>query len=217
MPKKDKLDIFKSFLLSNAKYSGFWEIPKLSGSNLRPTKIIPFSHALYSKDYEAWVCFYEDDYKFLRIWRNPRRYLPILHRFQGVISPDFSLYRNMPLVMQAWSTFISRALACWWESNGIEVIPNIRFAMKSSYPFAFAGVKKHSIIAVGMHGCWHKKEERKYFKQGFTAMIDALQPRCILIYGTERKDFFTPFREKGIDIICFPSACESAHSKKENN
>lgn len=213
LKKKNKSDIFKSYLLSNASYSSIWEIPKLNGSHLKPTKIIPFSKALTSTDYEAWVGFYEDDSKFIRVWRNPRRYLPILRRFQGVISPDFSLYRNMPLIMQAWSVFKSRALAHWWEINGIEVIPNIRFSTQCSYPFAFAGIKKYSTVAVGIHGCWHKNEDRKYFKKGFITMVDVLKPKCIVIYGTEQKVFFNPFRERGIEIICFPSSCELAHKK----
>ena len=62
--------------------------------------MIAFSKAISSKDYEQWVHFYEDDHLFERLWNNPRKYLPILERFQGVILPDFSLYRDMPLVMQ---------------------------------------------------------------------------------------------------------------------
>lgn len=43
--------------------------------------------------------FSKDDFKFNRIWNNPKRYLEFLKNFKGIISPDFSLYRNMPLSM----------------------------------------------------------------------------------------------------------------------
>ena len=58
-----------------------------------PNKLIKFSKAASSKckDYNQWVHFYEEDYEFFRLWRNPERYLKRLKRFNGVILPDFSL------------------------------------------------------------------------------------------------------------------------------
>ena len=53
------------------------------------------------------------------IWNQPYKYLKILKRFKGVISPDFSLYRKMPLCMQKWSTYQGRALAHWWSENSM--------------------------------------------------------------------------------------------------
>ena len=63
---------------------------------------------------------YEDDYRFERIWRNPRQYLNVLKRYNGVILPDFSLYRDMPLVMQLWNIYRSRAIGFWLQLNGIK-------------------------------------------------------------------------------------------------
>ncbi|MEI8083290.1 MAG: DUF4417 domain-containing protein, partial [Actinomycetes bacterium] len=34
--------------------------------------------------------FYEDDYRFNRLWNDPERYIRRLARFAGVVSPDFS-------------------------------------------------------------------------------------------------------------------------------
>ena len=42
----------------------------------------------------TWVCFYEDDYKFEPFWREPKKYLDLLGRFDGVVAPDFSLYAD---------------------------------------------------------------------------------------------------------------------------
>jgi len=206
--------LFRSYLVEGAEYAGDWEIPVLHGSDLIPNRIIPFSEAIQGKDYDAWVAFYEYDEKFLRIWRSPKKYLPILKRFRGVISPDFSLYRSMPVVMQAWMTYISRALACWWEKNGIEVIPNVRFADKSSYPFVFSGIRQHAIVSVGTHGCWKCKEDRYYFKIGFQKMIEALQPKCVIVYGKAPDSFFRPFRMHGIEIIRFASQSELFYAGK---
>ena len=62
--------------------------------------MIPFSKAMSTKDFDQWVHFYEYDYKFAAIWDNPRKYLSRIKKFRGVITLDFSLYRDMPLVMQ---------------------------------------------------------------------------------------------------------------------
>ena len=83
-----------------------------------------------------------------RLWNNPKAYVKKLKKFRGVISPDFSLYRNMPLCMQLWNTYRNRALAVWMQDNGIEVIPNIRFNDERTYSFCFDGVEKNSTVAV---------------------------------------------------------------------
>ena len=46
-----------------------------------------------------------------------RKYLNILSKYGGVITPDYSLYRDMPLSMQIWNIFRSRALGSYLQSN----------------------------------------------------------------------------------------------------
>lgn len=198
-------DVFRSYLVGTANYDGELDIPIVRSSHLVPERVIPFSKALRSKDYDAWVMFYEHDKYFLCVWRNPRKYLPILKRFRGVIAPDFSVYRNMPLVMQAWAVYMSRALAHWWQENGIEVIPNIRFGTPASYPFAFSGIEKRSIVAVSNHGCFKRKRDREYFLQGFAAMVKTLHPKTIILYGSAPEKHFANYIEQGVTIVHFPS------------
>ena len=119
-------DVFHAFLVENADYEGFFEIPKLDYSCEKPLKLIAFSKAIKSKDYDCWVHFFEDDVAFERIWNKPRKYLLILKKFKGVFSPDFSVYRDMPLVMQYWNIYRSRAIARWLQDNGVNVITNVR-------------------------------------------------------------------------------------------
>ena len=85
-------DVYHAFLVTNARYSGNLEIPIISKQESIPEKLIAFSKALHTKDYKQWVHFYEDDVAIERVWNHPRTYLPILQKFQGVITPDFSLY-----------------------------------------------------------------------------------------------------------------------------
>ena len=148
-------DVFNAFLVSGADYEGNIEFPKIKTSDLLPNKIVLFSHAMAKtwKDFDCWVMFYEHDVKCERLWKNPKKYLNKLKKFNGIISPDFSLFRNMPLVMQQWNTYRNRALALWLQNNGIEVIPNIRFNDERTYDFCFDGVEKNKVVAIGTYGC----------------------------------------------------------------
>jgi len=98
--KNSRLDTFKSFLVKGAYFSDIYEFPLLKSTNFKPTKAIPFEKIKMSKDFDQWVHFYMHDRKFECIWNNPKNYLQNLKKFQGVITPDFSLYRELPMSMQ---------------------------------------------------------------------------------------------------------------------
>ena len=155
------------------------------------------------KDFDSWVMFYEHDRKFERLWNNPKRYIGKLKKFQGVISPDFSLYRNMPLVMQMWNTYRSRALAAWFNKNAIDVIPNVRFNDERTYSFCFDGIEKEKTVAVGTYGCIKRREDREYFKSGLAEMVKRLKPGTIVVYGATPDVIFKPYKDLGIKIISF--------------
>ncbi|MDO4296010.1 MAG: DUF4417 domain-containing protein, partial [bacterium] len=183
-------DVFRAFLVNSAEYAGDLEMPCIKPEDLLPTGMIAFSKAIRSKDYGKFVHFYEDDVNFERIWNNPMRYLPILRKFDGVIAPDFSMYRDMPLVMQEWNTYRNRAIGHWLQLNGIKVIPNVRFSDERSFQFCCDGISKGSTIAVGSHGCIKINIERKYFRCGMNYIVRKLEPKRIIVYGKAPNDIF---------------------------
>lgn len=150
--RKSCIDVFNAFLVTLATYAGMFEFPCIKATYDIPNKLISFSKCISCKDYNQWVHFYEDDYLFERIWRNPQKYLNILKRFNGIILPDFSLYRDMPLVMQLWNIYRSRAIGFWLQVNGVKVIPNLRFGDKRTYRICCDGIEKYCVIAIGSHG-----------------------------------------------------------------
>ncbi len=147
-------------------------------SKLMLQRLIPFSQASKTKDYEQWVHFYEKDEVILRVWNQPRKYLPMLKKFHGVISPDFSVQRNMPFILQAMSITMGRALGNFWQQNLIEVIPNVRFNGEKTYDIAFDGLDEHANLAIGTLGCLRNKEERKIFEAGLEEMMNRLHPHA---------------------------------------
>ncbi len=178
-------DVFNSFLVTNADYDGYIELPVVKTSDLLPDKVITFSKAMSKtwNDFDCWVAFYEHDRKFERLWNNPKQYLSKLKKFKGVISPDFSLYRNMPLCMQMWNTYRGRAITVWLQNNGIEVIPNVRFGDERTFSFCFDGIEESKTVAVGTHGCIKRKEDRIFFKVGLARLVQRLSPKTIIVYG----------------------------------
>ena len=206
-------DVFRAFLVKNAQFSSDLEIPCIAPGASLPERMIPFSKAISSTDYDQWVHFYEDDANFERIWNNPEKYLPILRKFKGVISPDFSLYRDMPLVMQQWNTYRGHAIGHWLQENGIPVITNVRWGDERTYDLCCAGVPRKNIIAVGSHGCIKLVREREFFKRGLDYAVKKLCPQTIIVYGTAPDAVFGEYRNVGIRIIQFDSDYMAAHRK----
>ncbi len=208
-------DVFHSFLVEKADYDGYFEFPKIRTSSQLPDRVITFSKAMARtwNDFDCWIMFYEHDVKFERLWHNPKQYLAKLKKFKGIISPDFSLYRNMPLCMQMWNTYRGRAIAVWLQNNGVEIIPNVRFNDERTYEFCFDGIEKFKTVAVGTHGCIKNRIDKDYFKDGLAEMVRRLSPRTIIVYGAAPDDIFKKYRDASINIMPFES--EFSKSRKQ--
>lgn len=162
--RKGCKDVFNAFLVILAKYAGIFEFPCIERVDDVPNKLVAFSKCKTINDYNQWVHFYEDDFLFERIWNKPRNYLSILKKFNGVILPDFSVYRDMPFVMQLWNIYRSRAIGHWLQRNGIKVIPNIRYGDRRTYRVCCDGISKYGTIAIGSYGNMKNPLDRKFFR-----------------------------------------------------
>lgn len=209
--RKSCKDIFNAFLVSEAKYDGLFEFPRIMPTYEIPNRLISFSKASSCRDYNQWVHFYEDDHLFERLWRNPQNYVELLRRFNGVILPDFSLYRDMPFAMQLWNIYRSRAIGCWLQRHGIKAIPNVRFGDYRTYKVCCDGLAERSVIAVGSHGTMRNPIDRKIFLNGVDAIVKRLRPATIVVYGTAPEKYFDKYREAGIRIIVFESEFAASH------
>ena len=208
-------DVYNSFLVRYADYAGLFEFPVIRPSKSIPNRLISFSKAISSKDYDQWVHFYEDDYLFEKIWNNPQKYLELLKRFNGVILPDYSLYRDMPFVMQLWNIYRSRAIGCWLQRNGVDVIPNMRYGDKRTYMICCDGIYKGGSIAVGTHGTLKNKEDRRIFVEGLAVVVSIVHPSVIVVYGSAPDEIFSAYRKQGIKIICFESDFSKAMKQRK--
>lgn len=76
--------------------------PTLKGCMVKPKGMVGFNYAKSMPDEQkrGQAChFFIDDYQFERVWTNPERYIGSLSGFDCVLTPDFSLYMDMPTPM----------------------------------------------------------------------------------------------------------------------
>ncbi len=222
---KNKLNIiddgFTPELVEKAIFCGNLEIPQIHKPNqlIIPPGLIPFTQMLRSNAHTEAVHFYEYDYKFVDLLTNTSKYVEKLSSFSAVISPDCSLYRDMPLCLQVANTYMNRAIGHYLQSKGIYVIPNIRWGDERSYTtvalperFAFLGVDKHSIVAISSYGCIRGTENRRYFQEGLEAMLFTLEPEIVLVYGSMPDSVFSAYT-KFAQFIHYPDWISSKRKK----
>lgn len=155
------------------------------------------------------VHFFMDDMKFEGVWNYPQRSLERLRQYKQVLSPDFSLYTNMPLVMQVWNTFRRRWVSAYWQAEGLTVIPAVTWGDARSYPFCFDGIEKDAVLAVSTLGA---KRYKDLYLPGFIQMIQRLQPKKVICYTT-------PFPEMHelCDMIEVPYESVASRVRKEGD
>ena len=208
---KNNLDYFHGNLAKHAKFCGHWDIPYVESSGIIPNKVIPFSKALKSSDYESWVMFYEYDTAFQRLWNNPEKYLTTLQKYKGIVGPDFSLYGDYPLALQIFNTYRSRVLTHWLKCNGVSVVPNVRWSTEYTYQFCFDGLRKKDIVFVGSHGCSKRSGDKQLFENGLKEMIKKIDPAVICIYGTVSSNVSELIASNNIKLVAFESEFSLTH------
>ena len=193
------MNIEKGFFKSTNKYG----IPDIKKDEFKVKELIPYR---VDSNRNGTAHFFLDDYRFERCWRKPDSQIEELKKYDGVLSPDFSMYTNYPQAMQIWQVYRNRWCACYWQSLGIKVIPTISWSDEQSFKYCFLGVQKGSTVAIGTVGVLNDKYAKTLFMQGFKEMLKQLEPKEILIYGNKLSElegyknirWFDPYMNKFI-------------------
>lgn len=153
--------------------------------------LIGYDKVNQSEDYEKIVHFFLDDYRFESIYNNPEKKIETLRQYKAVLTPDFSMFVEMPVALQLFSTFKNRWVGAYLQEQGICVIPTVRWGDLTSFNFCFDGIEKGSIVAVSTIGI---KKEKSHFMLGYNEMLSRIKPSKIICYGK-------PFNEMKGDIV----------------
>ena len=137
------------------------------------------------------VHFFLDDYKFESLWNNPEPRIDKLSVFRAVLSPQFSIYSEMPIAVQIHNTFRSRWCGAYLQSKGVKVVPSVVWGEADTFWFCFDGIEKESIVAVSTIGI---RNEKDLFMAGYRELMKRIEPSAVICYGK-------PFEEMSGNVV----------------
>ena len=133
-----------------------------------------------------------------------------LSKFKGVITPDFSLYPEMPIFMKKMNCFFSRTLAYHMQQMGLNIIPSVAWAEEEDFSYCFDGIPKNSSIAISVNGCKSSEYSKKIFLSGVRELQNRLKPKHLIVCGS----LFDELLEYK-NIIPYPSFSMRKNRRKE--
>lgn len=164
---------------------GKYQMPIIEKQLIQTPKQPPigFNYMLSTEGRDRGLHCFLDDYQIERLWNNPEMYAEKLIEFPYLLSPDYSLYLDMPIAMQIWNTYRSRLVGQIMQDYGVTVIPTISWGLPESFDFCFDGIEQGSIVAVSTIGVKRNEEQYKIWCDGMDEMIKRIKPSAIWVYG----------------------------------
>lgn len=150
-----------------------------------PSRLVPFHEAYAYKDYHCTLHFYTDDSLFLRVLRNPEKYLEFLQKCQSVIGTDLSQYADMPAEERYYSAYINSAFSAYLQRNNVNLIPNVIWSLPDSYHYCLSSMPRNSVIAINCKGIMKHDVSKYLWYKGYTTACQVLHPSLIVRYGTK--------------------------------
>ena len=136
----------EKFMRNGYGSSGCWNFSKVSAQDisLEDIELLSYSDTKPNDilNRHRAVHFFIDDYRFESVYKNPEKNLNKLSQYRFLISPDFSVYADMPRWRQIESVAKSRWCGAYWQSKGLTVIPCISWSDTQSFDFCFDGIQK---------------------------------------------------------------------------
>lgn len=174
------------FLFESTNGYGF---PDLQPTDFVPTSLAAWNmprHRAYAAETGGALHFYIDDYRFEAAWSSPERLLPRVMAVGAALTPDFSVWRDIPRAAQIWNTYRSRWCGAFWQAHGVEVIPTVGWGAPDTFDFCFDGIPEGSIVSVSDMGMKNNELDKVLFREGMRELVARTQPRLILAYGRLR-------------------------------
>lgn len=216
--KKSCKDNFHAFMVKGAKFDGYYDMPTIPQNSDLDIKTLVSYDKTYKHNYNPGdvVHFYLYDQLFdgpRGIWNGISNSESFKHGFTldrlkgstAIITPDFSLYLDMPRAMQIWNIYRSRAIGYYLSKLGYNVIPNVRWTDDESYKYAFDGLEQEMIVSVGTLGCSKERQDIALLINGFVEMIKRIRPRLVIVYGPIINELNSVIKKFNVNVIQFDS------------
>lgn len=126
------------------------------------------------------IHFFTYDWNFESVFDKPEKAMEKLDQYYALLSPEFSLYWDMPKAVQIYNTFKNRWCGAFWQKMGKIVIPTVCCAGEESYDFCFDGIEEGSVVAISTY----RREQHKHeILKSYNKMLEVIKPSAVIIYG----------------------------------
>ena len=185
--EKDKQDKKQKMVRNEFLYYGNsvgkYEFPiiKKQDINIDEIKFLSFVNAKKDdkENKDKTIHFFTYDWLFEKVYEKPEEEFEKLKQYKYLLSPDFSIFTNMPLALQIESIFKNRWCGAYWQSKGLKVIPTVSWGDEKSFHFCFDGIEEGSIVAV----CTYYRENcEEEFMIGYNEMMKRIKPSKVICY-----------------------------------
>jgi hypothetical protein len=162
-------------------------IPIVASTSTVPSELAPYS-SRRAREYAAStdgvaLHYFLDDYRFESVWSSAERVAPRIDAVGISLSPDFSIWHDMPAPLALYQTYRSRWVMAFWQARGVDVIPTLAWGSPSTYSHAFAGIHGGT-VAVSSLGV--QRRDSHAFAAGMRELIERCEPSTVLSYGALR-------------------------------
>lgn len=198
--KYRRYDDYRWECLKTATLVGKYDMPLLKAvTEAEPRNLVPFNEASrHGHPEDSWFHTYVDDYRFEQLWTSPKKYLPLLARFEGGLTPDFSVLLDGYMPTQIWNCWRNRVIALWMQEQGLNVVPNVSWSDEESLEWAFDGIPEYSVLSITTQGCMRKLVCMQSLINGLHELERRKHPLKIIVYGSFRDEwrdkFSVPFQ-----------------------
>jgi len=197
------------FLKTGVETSGEHDIAviKRQEVDIQNLSLIPYTLTKSNdeKNKECGVHFFLDDIRFKEVFDYPEKAFKRICGYKFLLTPDLSLYQEMPSWKIISNLCNARYIGAVWQSKGKTVIPTMSWAGPPSFSLCFSGIEKGCVVAVSTVGCRHSEFD---FMLGYDQMLRAVEPSAIICFGK-------PFKEMQGNIIYVPYSKNSKISTAE--
>lgn len=178
-----KQQLVRNEFLYNGNSAGQYNMPLIRKQNIDISKIEFLSYVNTKKEdnenKNKTIHFFTYDWKFEKVYDNADDEIKKLSQYYCLLSPDFSIFTNMPLALQIESVFKSRWCGAYWQSKGLKVIPTVSWGDERSFEFCFDGIEEGSIVAVCTY---YRENSEEEFMLGYNEMLKRINPSVVICY-----------------------------------
>ena len=87
------------------------------------------------------------------------------------------------------------SLTFYYDKEGNNVIPNIRYGIDELADEFLSAIPKHSLVAIGTHGFIKEIPEKAEWYCFLEKLIDSREPTGIIVYGKLSGNIFKEFED----------------------